>query len=225
MKRKTVIILSIVAYVFLIPIVYLGSKWYVDKKEDKEWSYAITNFENFFARQEKFVNIDYSGKKVAYEQIAIPMYTPSQFSWSQNKDKEEWNERWGDVHKLYKLKPQYTSEHSWDSDNQWSGWCFSVIEKDMWDGFSEYLVYPYQVATKKQSDSWMYSYMPSVQEAVNEAFDFHTNNDLSSYKQYITHGKKVDHYDVCSSIGEKWSDRYFFLFSYDDVPYYGKGTR
>ena len=58
--------------------------------------------------------------------------------------------------------------------------------------------------------------MPSVQSAVNEAFDFHTTNDKSSYSKYMTSGSGISEYDVKRAV----ENEYFNCFSYEDLVRY-----
>ena len=75
MKRRTLIALSFCLYIVLAGFAVVVTKHYLDKKEDRLYSEAISNLKDFFSHQDKFVNIDYSGKKVAYEKTSIPKYT------------------------------------------------------------------------------------------------------------------------------------------------------
>lgn len=217
MNRRAIIALSICLYIVLAVLIVPGTKYYLDKKEDRLYSEALENLEDFFSSQAKFVNIDYSGKKVAYEKTSIPKYNALEYkySWNSYEDKEIWNERWGDVHKLYKLIPRYASDY------QWSGWQFSMIEKHSFDGFSESIIYPYEVAVKKQNEAWYYNYVPSVQTAIDESFEFHTEDEQSSYKEFLTGNNHVSSYDVLRKV----ENQYFIAFSYDQrSKFLGKET-
>lgn len=213
MKRRTLITLSICLYFVLAGLAIVVTKHYVDKKEDRLYSEAINNLEDFFAHQDKFVNIDYSGKKVAYEKSSIPKYNALEYkySWNAYEDKEIWNEMWGDVYKLYKLKPRYEGDSWSGTDNEWTGWQFTMVEKNSYDGFNESIIYPYEVAVKKQEEAWYYNYVPSVQTAIDESFEFHTENEKSSYKNYLTRGNHISAYDVIRRV----DNQYFIAFSYD----------
>lgn len=215
MKYSTIIVISLATYVLLLGGAYFGAKKYVDNKDSRLRREAYDNFDRAFSNQNKYVSIGFSGKKVAYEKTSIPKYDASSL-WSTNRDKEKWTEDYGDLYKMYKLIPKYTSQYSWDSDNQWSGWLLKIIEKISYDAFQVYQLYPYEVGYIKQSDSWMYNYMPSVQDAVNEAFDFHTTNEKSSYSKYLS---DKSYFDIIRSV----ENEYYEMYSYDwDVEVLGE---
>ena len=213
MKRTTIIWIIFLAFILCGVALFFGAKSYLDKKDRRLRIDAQNNLEHFFARQDKFVSVGYSGKKVAYEQINVPKYEEKTYSLRPNEDKEQWTETWGDIYKLYKLKPKYTSDKEWDSDRQWSGWLLNIIEKVSYDCFRTYQVYPYRVGYRKQEYSWAYEYMPKVQEAIEEAFEFHTTNDKSSYSKYLTAGNSITEYDVERAV----ENEYYFCFSYEDL--------
>lgn len=134
MKHSTIIVISLATYVLLLGGAYFGAKKYVDNKDSRLRREAYDNFDRAFSNQNKYVSIGFSGKKVAYEKTSIPKYDASSL-WSTNRDKEKWTEDYGDLYKMYKLIPKYTSQYSWDSDNQWSGWLLKIIEKISYDAF------------------------------------------------------------------------------------------
>lgn len=214
-KGRTIVVIGIAAYCVLMVASYFGVKKCVDAKDERLRKEAYQSFENFFSRQNKFVEVAFSGKKVASEIINIPK-APSSTLFNANKLKEQWEEDYGNLYKLYKLVPKYTSEHSWDSDNQWSGWMLNVKEKFAYNAFQFYQLYPYEVGFIKQSDSWMYNYMPSVQDAVNAAFEFQTTNDKSDYSKCIS---GVSLWDIISAV----ENEYYEMYSYDrDVEMLGE---
>lgn len=228
MKRNHIIYLSLLIYAILAICFIFIANIYVDKKDIREHKLAIDNLEQFFANQKKFVMIDYSGEKVAYEKAAIPKtiseekeYGCSSSYFISEEDKMNWKERWTNVYKLYKLRPRFEPKEGLfhtERDNSWTGWCFRVIEKTSYDIFTEYLVYPYQVAYYRQNYSWEYSYMPSVQSAIDESFEFHTHNEESSYSQYIKHDNDaLLSYDIKDAVltNDYWKS-YYIAFSYDE---------
>ena len=215
MKTSSKIAIAIAAYMLLMAGSYFGIKKIVDAKDDRLRQEAYQAFDRYFARQNKFVKIAFSGKKVAYERIDVPKYTATGI-FDSNQRREKWNEDYGDLYRMYKLVPKYTSENSWDSDRQWSGWMFNVIEKISYDAFQFYQLYPYEVGFIKQSDSWMYDYMPSVQEAVNGSFEFQSSNDKSDYSKCIS---DVSEYDIIRAV----ENEYYEMYSYDrDVEILGE---
>lgn len=218
MKAKKIITLSSVVYVLSLIGIVVGTHFYINDKRNLLRKEAYETLDNFFSRQKKYVNIGYSGEKVAYEETIIPHFKSfgSEF---ENQRRQKWEEQYGDIYKMYKLKQKYVSVNKYDTDVQWTGWLLYIIERNGWGEFVEYLLFPYQVGFKIQSDSWMYNYMPSVQTAVNEAFEFHTTDTQSSYSKFMTHGSGVSVWEVKNVV----CNEYYKLFSYDDwVEIHGK---
>lgn len=218
MKINNKITITIACYLISIIGLYTSAKFFINNKDERLRREAHENLDNFFAKQKMFINVEYSGKKVAYKQIKIPKFTESIYN--ANIDKEEWGDLYGDKYKLYQLIPKYKSENAWNNDNEWSGWLLSVIEEDAY-GFSEYLVYPYQVGYKKQENSFFYNYEPSVQQSIDNSFEFHTENKKSSYINYICKDRKISRFEVMDSV----ENEYYILFSYDNyVSIFGKNA-
>lgn len=112
---------------------------------------------------------------------------------------------YGDLYKMYQLR--------WnDNIRKEDGWCLSVCKQEI-DGVSMSYIFPYAVGYKKQEWSDFYSYAPSVQAAVNEAFDFFTNNNKSQYYG-IYEKNSVD--DLWSKLNAA-SNEYYFLAK-DETP-------
>ena len=205
MKYKTIISICGISYIMLGIGIPFGAKLITDKKDNRLHFEAINNLQDFFAKQDKFVSIAYSDKEVSFERVSIPKFSDT-YIWYEDSDKQqyEWKQDYGDIYKMYKLKPKY------ESDDEWTGFRFDVIEPLSGWGVSFYHVYPYMVGYRKQSQSYIYSYMPSVQTAVDEAFDFWNTDDKSSYIKYIDNN--ISMYNVERYI----ENEYYMLFSYDE---------
>ena len=213
MKYKDIISISFIGYIVLGLGVFFGAKLITDIKDDRLRKEAYHNLDTFFEKQNKFVRIAYSGNKVSYEMTEVPEFKYKYKIPYTDKEKQyyDWENYYGDIYKMYKLKPKY------ESDDEWTGFRFDVISSQGWDIISTYQVYPYMIGCRKQSQSYMYNYMPSVQTAVGEAFDFWTSNDKSSYKKYIDNDISI--YDIKHAV----ENEYYMLFSYEDCcRIYGK---
>lgn len=220
MKKTTIIRLIILAYVLCGVGLYFGTEFHLDRKTKRLRTEAMHNLEQFFAKQRKYVSVAYSGKKVSYKEISVPkrfdphVYSPERISVeNEYGPNEEWEERWGDIYSLYELKPKS------DSDNQWAGWMFVVIEWVSNDCFRVSQVYPNRVGYRYQASYWDYYHMPSVQSAVDEAFEFYTTDKKSNFYEYMT--DSVTAFDVMNAV----ENEYFDCFSYDlIVRWYGQET-
>lgn len=219
MKRTTIIWLLVLVYVLCGVGLYFGSEKYVENKTNRLLSEAQNNLKNYFAQQDLFIYVGYSGKSVAYEEIQVPKYEDIALSPNNRyKNKGDWDEAWGDIYKAYKLKPRYTSDNSSDSDRQWSGWLFNGLAKVSDDCFRTFQVFPYRVGYRKQAQPWMHNYMPSVQSAIEEAFDFNAKDEKSIYYKYIANGSNESADDlakVVNDIAKAVENEYFYCFSYE----------
>lgn len=221
MKRNSIIWIIVAAWLLGLVGVFFLTKLAVDKKDKKLRMQAQTALSDYFDSQSRYLDIVYSGKAVAYEQIPIPDKPQKrdnpQTDWqktlndSYGRNLEEWKSDYGDIWKLYKLKPKYESENSWNSDNEWTGWMFHGIESINRVSVVEFIIYPYQVGLKRQDDYFMYDYMPTIQEAINESFEFHTTNSKSSYIPEFANGDKSSIWELKDQV----DNDYYFLWSYD----------
>lgn len=208
-KLNKYLALTVVLYFVLCGIIIIFSFKYVEEKRDRLRSEAYSELRNFFKEQNEFVTIGYSEEKVAYEKGKIPQYKQSSLlsSLYTERQKAEWEERYGNLYKIYNLKPKWEGTNIYDSDNKWTGWLFDIIEVTG-SGFKEYQIFPRSVGYFKQENRWLYDYAPSVQTAIDEAFEFHTTNPKSSYYGKIS---EIDRWDVINKV----ENEYYQMFSYD----------
>ncbi|MBR1799043.1 MAG: hypothetical protein IJ789_05090 [Bacteroidales bacterium] len=223
MKRNSIIWIIIATWFVGLVGVFFSTKMAVDKKEKKLWMQAHNALSDYFDNQSTYMDVVYSGRTVAYEQISIPDRPQKrdnpQSDWqrtlndSYGKYLEQWKSEYGDIWKLYKLKPKYKSENSWNSDNEWTGWMFHGLECiNAWNGVIEFIEYPYQVGLKKQDYNFFYNFMPTIQEALNSAYEFETEDPKSSNRDKFAGGNKSNIWNLKGMV----ENEYFFLWSYDD---------
>ena len=166
-----------ILYVVLCIAVCWGALQYVEKKDERLREEAKEKLDNFVKRHSKIVNVVYSGKKVNYEKAEIPEYN------------DYW---WEDIGRVYKLTSQY------------KGWCLRIMEFHR-GGLKVYKLYPYMVGYKYNFYDGYNS--PSVQTAVDDAYNYLTTNEYSEYKDYIDNEFTL--YDL-----EKIADNeYYILYS------------
>lgn len=221
MNKRILLWIVVVLYISSMAAAFFITRMVVEKKDTRLRVEAINSLRDFFSQQDRFINVGYSGKTVAYEEIPIPpkprkypqtfMDTLYTYLNPYEKRLEEWKEEYGDLYKLYQLKPKYVSEQSWNSDSQWTGWLLYGVEYNG-QTVAEFQIYPYEVGLKRQTEAWLYIYMPSIQEAVDESFEFHTNNAKSSY---INNLVKHDDIDM-NAVRDRVDNEYYRLWSYDD---------
>ena len=205
MKRKTIIWIIIVCWFASLFGIYFISNYAVDEKQHKLYRQAISAIDDHFNDHEQYFRIKYSGEKVSYQQIPIKKPWLLGRESDDYKIKERWESQYGDINKLYVLIPRY------EDDYEWTGWEFHGIEKYDDDVVEESVIYPYQVGLKKQNDYYGYLFMPTIQEAVNKSFEFHTTNPESSFFNDFSK-EKSGIYNLKSKV----DNDYFFLWSYDN---------
>ena len=219
---------TVVSYTILIVLLYFASNLYVQKKDIREFGIAKEKLNSFFSKQDKFINATNYKINVAYEQTSIPKYIPahsvsdnqselgSVLEQINNVKKEEYDKRWGDVYKVYNLVPRFKSksESIINQDYEWPGWCLNIIERNTPQSFCEYMVYPFQVAYKKQKNTRNYNNLPTIQEAIDNAFEFYTENDKSSYKNFLVQDN-VKGLNIAYKMDLMNYERYYILFSYN----------
>lgn len=204
MKKKVLFIITLLIYLLSLVLTFFVCKTTIVNKDKQLKEQAYSNLRSYFGTRKQFVRIQYSGQRVNYKQVEIPKYRISNYGTDISKSKYEWNEAYGDLYSMYELTKRY------DSDINWTGWCLHVFENGG-DEVSEFIVYPVNVGYIKQSDSWMYNYMPSVQEAVNGAFEFYTNNAQSKYKDNLSNTP-----ESIFDIRNRVENEYYELFSYKE---------
>lgn len=190
--KKWILVTTIILWIFSIPLIILGVDKYIEDKDNrlrKDFNIAILNIFN----EREYIDVVYSGRKVSYEKRAIPD-KPAKRKIPQDEESirvfgdrnkralNRWKEDYGDLTKMYRIK------------NDRSEWEVPYEEEDGWelikisslydsDGNSllvQQWIFPYAVGYKKQDYYFAYDYVPSVRTAVEEAFEFFTQNPNSS---------------------------------------------
>ena len=228
MKRGNIIALAFVAYLVAMVAMFFGVNSYITSKDIRLRDEIYEAISNAFEGRKEVIGLTYSGYRVEYDKMNIPL-SPAQLAKKIDKSEiaqlpdslkhlesttlqsiaddqeKEWKENYGDLYKMYQLR--------WnDNIRKEDGWCLSVCKQEI-DGVSMSYIFPYAVGYKKQEWSDFYSYAPSVQAAVNEAFDFFTNNNKSQYYG-IYEKNSVD--DLWSKLNAA-SNEYYFLAK-DETP-------
>ncbi len=200
MKRTTIIGITFVLWIVGLTAMFIGVEKFIEKKDDRLSRDIRVKLNNAFTKHQ-YIDISYSGYRVGYEYIAIPEKPFSLFEMDSRRI-DEWNDDYGDLYRMSKIKYK----------NDEDGWNFVILEKDMYGVYQSWL-FPYAVGYKKQTDSWMYNYEPSVKEAVNEAFEFWTTSPKSQFIDTFEKG----------CLNKMWSKIYdcineYYLIIKDDTP-------
>lgn len=214
MRRGKVIRVIIIAYVVAMSTMFFGVHEYIKSKDNRLRNEIHDKIDEIFAHQDQFIDIAYSGYKVGSEKISIPKKPDNKISLGDYHRHlmDEWKDNYGDLYKMYRV---FYKSSDWSSPyNYEDGWNLVILKHD-WEGVYMEWIFPYAVGFKKQDYEWEYSYMPSVKTAVEDAFDFYTTNDKSTYYNYFRKG----------SVDEAWSkiydaDNEYYFLSKDENPRY-----
>lgn len=188
MKRKLVIPITFIVYLIAMIVMFFGVQEYIKNKDNRLRVEIHDKIDDIFAHQEQFVDIAYSGYNVGYEKIGIPR-KPQQVGRQDEKTKgllgdlykqrqNDWKENYGDLYKMYRV---FYKRSDWAGPFDYEdGWNLVIIKHD-YEGVYVNWFFPYAVGYKKQDYQWEYSYLPSVESAVNETFEFFTSNPKSQF--------------------------------------------
>lgn len=210
MSKKGLIILLVGLYIASLVSCYFYARHYVLKKDARLYSEAINSLESYFRGRDRIVVVEYSGEKVKSESVPLrifqddvqnsfgPIIDEADFS----KKEYLWNEAYGDVYNMYEIVPRYQRDYTY------TGFLFRVFV-NCYDHVAEYTLYPKYVGFIKQSSSWEYQWMPSVQEDIDDAYLFFTTNEKSNYYGDFWRDK-ISKYDIAQAI----ENEYYELWSY-----------
>lgn len=211
MSKKGLILLLVGLYLACLTGCFFYARHYVREKDARLYSEAISSLKSYFRGRNRIVVVEYSGEKVQSEQVPLRKLSDDvkkQFgslvdeSAQLSKKEYLWKEAYDDIYKRYEIVPRYQSDHTY------TGFLFRVFENG-YDYVVEYTLYPKYVGFKKQSNSWEYQWMPSIQEDVNDSFEFFTTDEKSGY--YGDFWKdKISRYDIMGAV----ENEYYELWGY-----------
>ena len=189
MKRTTIIGIAFATYVVAMIGMFFGVEKYIESKDNRLRREMHDKIDELFQGRKQYVDVAYSGYKVGYEKVPIPTL-PKPSKDLINADttgllgsisKEIGNEYEDNYGKLTKMYRTHYLRSDWDSDFDYEdGWNLVVLEHD-YEGVYKTCIFPYAVGYFKQDYYFGDSYLPSVASAVNDAFEFYTTNNKSSY--------------------------------------------
>lgn len=187
MKRTTIIGIAFATYVVVMIGMFFGVEKYIESKDSRLCREMHDKIDGLFQGREQYVDVAYSGYKVGYEKVPIPtLPEPSNdlrlnFRLDRRISKRISNEYEDNYGKLTKMYRTHYLRTDWDSNFDYEdGWNLVVLEHDN-EGVYKSWIFPYAVGYFKQDYYFGDSYLSSVASAVNDAFEFFTTNDQSSY--------------------------------------------
>ena len=192
MKRKNIIIILLVLWIVSMIVMAFVVYDYIDNKRYRLRSEIREEVKSLFEGQTSgrpcvqkdagFFDVIYSGRSVRnYKKVNIPKPSKDKLTAVYLKDSYYiWKQRYGELESLYEL--------NWRNlDVGDVGWNIIRIYCDGFDD-EDFIrintIFPYKVGLKKSE--WGNSC--TVEQAVNEAFEFYTTNPKSSYSERYSKG-------------------------------------
>jgi len=213
MKKSLIIVILSFLYLACLTGCLFWARKHVNEKDGRLYSEAINSLESYFRGHNRIVTIEYSGEKVKSQQVPLRKINDDvkkkfgpiiDESAELSKKKYLWEEAYGDIYKQYEIIPRY------QNDYRYTGFLFRIFEKG-YDSVSECTVYPKYVGFRKQSDSWAYQWMPSVQEDIDDGFEFFTKNEKSMFYGDFR-SDHISSSDIMNNVGneyyELWSHKW-----------------
>lgn len=197
MKRKNIIIVLWILWIVSMIGMVFGVYYYINNKRIRLRSEIRENVESIFEGQSNgdmfvsnddgFYDVAYSGSPVRhYKKVAIPSkpskgrvaaINPSIYE----ERVDDWKQSYGDLASLYELN--WGDKYPNQEDDGWSIIRIHCGGSDE-DFIQTNTLFPYKVGLKKSE--WGNYY--TVEQAVNEAFEFYATSPKSGYSERFSRG-------------------------------------
>ena len=213
MKRGTIIGIAFIVYIVAMAGMFLGVDAYVKSKDKRLRNEMHNKIKALFEDRRQYVDIAYSGYKVGYEIVSIPAKPKPVVLQDEESKKvlgdmnkealKTWNDNYGNLNKMYRThykKSDWAGPYDYED-----GWNLCILEHD-YEGVYQTWIFPYAVGYIKQDYYLGDNYLPSVDSAVNDAFEFFTSNEKSTYYSTFEKGS-VDR--VWSAIYDAQNEYYY----------------
>ena len=195
MKRSHIIAMLWAIWICSIIGMVFGVYSYIDAKRVKLRYEIRENIENLFEGQDVgtdyrsesgFYDVDYSDKPIRhYKKVAIPPKPATNNELSvflrHEQTIDEWKQSYGDLVSMYELN--WGDEYPNQEDDGWSIIRIHCGGNDN-DFIQTNIIFPYKVGLKKTE--WRNFY--TVEQAVNEAFEFYSTNPKSGMAERFSKG-------------------------------------
>lgn len=217
MKAKKIIFISIIGYIIGFVIIFFGVRKYVEHKESKLRGDIYNHLSEVFDGKE-YIDVNNTNRNIGYQEIPIPRKPivgelidstksdiPSfEFVYGE-QDLENWLLKYDKLNKLYHIRWPDTEGHEF-------GWSLLRIGSRV-DHYFISQIFPYQVGYFKQESKWANEYLPSVQSAIEDAFEFFTKNTKSSLIEKM----EVGSYKELMSELYDYNNEYYHITT-DSIP-------
>ena len=197
MKRKNIIIVLWILWIVSMIGMVFGVYYYINNKRIRLRSEIRENVESIFEAQSNgdmfvsnddgFYDVAYSGSPVRhYKKVAIPskpskggVAAINQSIYEERVD--DWKQSYGDLASLYELN--WGDKYPNQEDDGWSIIRIHCGGSDE-DFIQTNTLFPYKVGLKKSEWGNFYT----VEQAVNEAFEFYATSPKSGYSERFSRG-------------------------------------
>ena len=197
MKRKNIIIVLWILWIVSMIGMVFGVYYYINNKRIRLRSEIRENVESIFEGQSNgdmfvsnddgFYDVAYSGSPVRhYKKVAIPskpskggVAAINQSIYEERVD--DWKQSYGDLASLYELN--WGDKYPNQEDDGWSIIRIHCGGSDE-DFIQTNTLFPYKVGLKKSEWGNFYT----VEQAVNEAFEFYATSPKSGYSERFSRG-------------------------------------
>ena len=224
MKRSKIVLVAFLTYLVALTGMFFGVDNYIESKDDRLRKEIHDKLHSIFKDRQQYIDVAYSGKKVGYEKDSIPAKpNPSKFKNVETNQIDHelyrsaldgWTDKYGNLTKMYRI---HYKRSDWSGSYDFKdGWNLCMLEYD-YDGVYQTWLFPYAVGYIKQDHYFGNSYLPSVQSAVDEAFEYYTTDKNSTYFSKFEKG----------SIDRAWSEIYkaeneYYFMSKDETPRFSR---
>lgn len=229
MKRKNIIIVLWILWIVSMIGMVFGVYYYINNKrirlrsEIRENVVSIfegqSNGDMFISNNDGFFDVAYSDSPVRhYKKVAIPS-KPSKGGLAAINPSiyeeivDDWNQSYGDLASLYELN--WGDKYPNQEDDGWSIIRIHCGGSDE-DFIQTNTIFPYKVGLKKSEWGNFYT----VEQAVNEAFEFYATSPKSGYSERFSRGSNNR---LWSKIHDS-SNEYFWIVENENPNRWKAGT-
>lgn len=229
MKRKNIIIVLWILWIVSMIGMVFGVYYYINNKrirlrsEIRENVVSIfegqSNGDMFVSNNDGFFDVAYSDSPVRhYKKVAIPS-KPSKGGLAAINPSiyeeivDDWNQSYGDLASLYELN--WGDKYPNQEDDGWSIIRIHCGGSDE-DFIQTNTIFPYKVGLKKSEWGNFYT----VEQAVNEAFEFYATSPKSGYSERFSRGSNNR---LWSKIHDS-SNEYFWIVENENPNRWKAGT-
>lgn len=190
------ILLTLIFYIFALGLYFLGVNFYINNKVDTLSSKAYKTFNKYFNNQRKYIDTFYSNHNIKFSKCNLP----EKKIYNNILHPNLWEENFSDIISLYKI------------DDYYDGWQLFAFEALHSGCMYQYNIYPSYIGLKFNTEY----IKPTIENCLNEAYEFYTTNQKSNYYEFYKKGNKDIFYNILNDV----SNEYFYMEENNSVSQY-----